>query len=108
MVVFNYGSGHTVDEISESDYNNCTRNEAVCHCHRRKRIHGRALRISAAHRYHHPTTFTEPPSSVPAPSSSGVLSPFVAMMCTWIQKLIKIIRIFKIKPVAYLTEFLLS
>lgn len=29
MIVFNYGSGHTVDEVSGSDYNSCTVGNAI-------------------------------------------------------------------------------
>lgn len=29
LIVFNYGSGHTVDEVSGSDYNSCTVGNAI-------------------------------------------------------------------------------
>ncbi|KAI8548305.1 hypothetical protein RHMOL_Rhmol07G0263900 [Rhododendron molle] len=124
VVVFNYGSGHTVDEVSESDYNSCTVGKPIStnnsgstnvslstagthyyicgvigHCGSGMKLAVTATAgggpvaepsgsppptgTTTTATPPPPTTYTEPPSSVPAPSSSGVLSPFVAMMCTW-------------------------
>ncbi|KAE9458873.1 hypothetical protein C3L33_09205, partial [Rhododendron williamsianum] len=124
-LVFNYGSGHTVDEVSESDYNSCTVGKPIStdnsgstnvslstagthyyicgvigHCGSGMKLAVTATAgggpvaepsgsppptgTTTTATPPPPTTFTEPPSSVPTPSSSGVISPFVAMMCTWV------------------------
>ncbi|XP_057503760.1 blue copper protein-like [Actinidia eriantha] len=71
-LVFNYGSGHTVDEVSGSDYNTCTAAPSESPPPTTTALPP-------------PVTFTAPPGSVlPQPSKSVTLSPFVAVVTAWV------------------------
>lgn len=122
MIVFNYGSGHTVDEVSASDYNTCTTGNAlttdssgastitlktagthyfICgvvgHCGNGMKL---AVTVTAgspttpsgstssgttpATSGRNTTTINTPSSNVPESSSGAALSPFVAVVITFV------------------------